>query len=218
MSKKFLLIIIILLLGSSVEALTLVSPDDQERDVSLTSYFVWDAVSGADKYVLDIHLFTQSEDNILSRDFCIGGTCSFAFLDLTIGNINYGGQYMWKVTAYNAEGKSLESSSYYTFFTETDPSGPPINGNGNGFFGIVNPLNALTLEEALNMLLDYLFYLMVIVAPILIIYGAAIMLFSHGDPKQTTKAKQIIFWALIALVVAGLAKGLPVVIQNMLGI
>src|SRR4030042_465987 len=68
--------------------LQLISPGNNEADVPVDSYFQWDSISGAVKYILDVDQFTQSEDNILPS-VCSGGVCSFGFLDLTVGNINY---------------------------------------------------------------------------------------------------------------------------------
>jgi len=195
--------------------LTLYSPASGEGDVPVDGYFQWQDV-GAAKYVLDIDQFTQSEDNI-PPSVCSGGACSFAFLDLTVGNINYLSSYTWRVIAYNALGTPIDSSSEYTFSTESMPA-PPSNGNGgNGGGPLTNPLDAETLQEALNNFLNFLFFLAMALAPILIIYAAYLILASGGDSTKISRGRQIILWTLIAVAIVLFAKGLPALIKGAFG-
>ncbi len=82
---------------------------------------------------------------------------------------------------------------------------------------LINPLAADTLEEALNAFINFLFWLAVVVAPILIIYAGFLLLIAAGDPAKISKAKQVITWTLIALVIILFAKGLPALIKGVLG-
>ena len=198
--------------------LTLYSPASGEGDVPVDGYFQWQDV-GAAKYVLDIDQFTQSEDNIPSS-VCSGGVCSFAFLDLTVGNINYLSSYTWRVIAYNAVGTPIDSSPGYTFSTESMPAppGPPGGNGGNGGpFNLTNPLNADTLQEALNSFLNFLFFLAITLAPILIIYAAFLILTSGGDAAKINRGRQIILWTLIAVALVLFAKGFPALIKGAFG-
>ena len=197
--------------------LTLYSPASGEGDVPVDGYFQWQDV-GAAKYVLDIDQFTQSEDNI-PPSVCSGGTCSFAFLDLTVGNINYLSSYTWRVIAYNAAGTPIDSSPEYTFSTESMPAPPgPPNGNGGGGpFNLTNPLDADTLQEALDRFLNFLFFLAIALAPILIVYAAFLILASGGDAAKINRGKQIILWTLIAFALVLFAKGFPALIKGAFG-
>jgi len=200
--------------------LTLYSPASGEGDVPVDGYFQWQDV-GAVKYVLDIDQFTQSEDNI-PLSVCSGGTCSFAFLDLTVGNINYLSSYTWRVIAYNIAGVPIDSSAEYTFSTEQMPAppGPPGGSGGSvggGPFGLTNPLDADTLQEALDRFLNFLFFLAIALAPILIIYAAFLILTSGGDAAKINRGKQIILWTLIAFALVLFAKGFPALIKGAFG-
>lgn len=228
-------------------------PDDpDEIPEGQECYFRWQEVEGAAKYVLDIDQFTQSEDNILPADFCLGEICSFGFLNLTVGTITYLTPYCWNITAYDAKGDNIAASEVWCFTTEPAPKpscpyecsaeaecgsrgGECVDGNyapcpsdtpccckiedggGDGIPILINPLKAKTLEEAINALINFLFFLAMAIAPILIIYAAFLLLTAHGDPKQISKAKTIIFWTVIALAIVLLAKGLPSVIKGVLG-
>ncbi len=200
--------------------LNLIAPGSGESDVPVDGYFQWgQGPAGTVKYVLDIDQFTQSEDNILPT-VCSGGVCSFAFLDLSVGNINYLSSYTWRITAYNASGVPIDSSLDYTFSTEQAPA-PPSNGgnggNGGGIpIGIINPLDADTLGEAINNLLNFLFFVGMAIGPILIIYAAFLLLTAAGDAAKVNRAKTIIFWTLISLAIILLARGLPSVVQQIL--
>ena len=200
--------------------LQLISPNNGESDVPVDSYFQWESKSTAVKYILDIDQFTQSEDNILPS-VCSGGTCSFGFLDLTVGNINYLTAYTWRITAYNDAGDNIDSSPTFSFTTEQDPSPPSENGgNGGGGgvpIGLINPLKCDTLECAFNALFNFLFFLAMALGPLLIIYAAFLILTAAGNPERVNKGKTIIFWTLIALAIVLLAKGAPSIIKGVFG-
>jgi len=170
--------------------------------------------------VLDIEQFTQSEDNI-PPSVCSGGVCSFAFLNLTVGNINYLDSYTWRIIAYNTAGTPIDSSSEYTFSTESTPAPPPDGNGGNGGDGsplsLDNPLFSDNLIDALNLFLNFLFFLTMALAPILIIYAAYLILTSGGDPAKVTRARQIILWTLIAVAIVLLAKAFPAIIKEAFG-
>lgn len=118
----------------AVSFLALRNPPDSATNVPVDDYFRWDSVSGATKYVLDIDQFTQSEDNI-SPSACQGGICSFAFLDLSIGNIEYHERYEWNITAYNSAGNPISASPYFTFDTEQAPITCNFNGSCEAALG-----------------------------------------------------------------------------------
>jgi len=127
MRKIFLIIGIFSLIFAQVclaSPLTLINPTNGESDVPVDDYFQWGEVAGTAKYILDIDQFTQSEDNILPS-VCHGGICSFGFLDLTVGSINYLTAYTWRITAYDAAGNPIDSSPTFSFTTEQAPA-PPL--------------------------------------------------------------------------------------------
>jgi len=113
----------------SASPLTLINPTNGTSNIPVDDYFQWNEVTGATKYILDIDQFTQSEDNILSS-VCSAGVCTFGFLDLTVGNINYLTAYTWGVTAYNAAGSPIDSSPIFSFTSEQAPAPPASCGNG----------------------------------------------------------------------------------------
>ena len=83
--------------------------------------------------------------------------------------------------------------------------------------GLVNPLKANTLEEAINALINFLSFLAMVIAPILIIYAAFLLLTASGDVAKVNKAKTIILWTLVAVAIILLAKGLPSAVKGIFG-
>ena len=206
----------------SASPLTLINPTNGTSNIPVDDYFQWNEVTGATKYILDIDQFTQSEDNILSS-VCSAGVCTFGFLDLTVGNINYLTAYTWGVTAYNAAGSPIDSSPIFSFTSEQAPAPPggdgpePPGGDGGGPIDLINPLNKDTLWETIDALINFLVVLAFAVGPILIIYAAFLILTAAGKAEQINKGKTIILWTLIALTIILLAKGLPSIIKGALG-
>jgi hypothetical protein len=60
----------------------------------------------------------------------------------------------------------------------------------------------------LNRIVDFLFYLSLGVAPIMIVVAGFYFITAEGDVKKTENAKNIIKWTLIGLLVIFCSKGL----------
>ena len=218
--------------------------EPKEGGCEVEPYFRWNesSISGVVQYNLSIKGITQSEDNITPEGFCtFEGVCSFSFLELTIGNIEYADEYFWRIVAYNEEGEPVDYSDEYKFKTEDEPytncpyvclteegcgeiKGVCINGeyecpedepcccktqSGASGLPLRNPLNAETLEEAIEAFIDIFFFLIMLLAPVLILYSAFLLLTAHGDPAKISKAKTVITWTVVAIAIALFAKGIP---------
>jgi len=83
---------------------------------------------------------------------------------------------------------------------------------------IQNPLTATNFEEVVNSIINFIFYVGVALAPLLIIYGAFYLLTSGGDPGRIDTGKRIISYALIGLAIVLMAKGLLAIIEQVLGV
>lgn len=91
-------------------------------------------------------------------------------------------------------------------------------GPNNGWIGpLKNPLDAETLQEAIDALLDFFFYLAIALGPLMIIYGAFLIMTAAGDADKINKGKAVISWTLVAIAIILLAKGLPSIIKGALG-
>ncbi len=126
--------------------------------------------------------------------------------------------YEWQIRAVADETKHNSDFVYGEGFTTTiDTTEAPPELNGGGFLQDIplsNPLGKDTLWEAIDAVLNFFILAAFAIAPILIIYSAFLMIFAAGDATKISRAKEIIFWTVIALAVILFAKGLPSVIKG----
>lgn len=73
---------------------------------------------------------------------------------------------------------------------------------------IDNPLTSDTFQEFIYKLIDFIFWLAIAIAPIMIIVAGFYFITAMGDPEKVKIAKQIILWTLIGLLIIFCAKGL----------
>ncbi len=69
------------------------------------------------------------------------------------------------------------------------------------------PVRWTTLGELIDKLIDFIFYIAVVVLPAVIMYGGFKYVTSEGNPTQIKEAQQILIWAGIGFFIMLLAKG-----------
>ncbi len=105
-------------------------------------------------------------------------------------------------------------------------SGEEDNGDGdNGdstttgaSITLDNPLNADSFTDLIDGLINFIFYLGLAVAPIMFIVGGFVFLTSSGDPTKVAKGKNIMLYTAIGLAIVIAAKGLVLVLKDILGV
>ena len=126
--------------------------------------------------------------------------------------------YEWRI---KAEAQNPENDSQFVEGVSFSLRESLVNGgngvNGGSVIDLINPLAADTLEDAINAFINFLFYLAMAAAPILIIYAGFLLLTAGGDPAKITRARQIITWTLVAVAIILFAKGLPALIKGAFG-
>lgn len=70
------------------------------------------------------------------------------------------------------------------------------------------PSDPGTVVETIQVLIDWLFYILIFAAVVVILLAAYTFLTAAGDPDKVKKARDYILYALIALVVAFLARAI----------
>jgi hypothetical protein len=239
MFKKFLILgifVFSLFFGNfCLAAIQLISPSSGASDVPLDGSFQWNPVAGADRYALRINSSLLLQDNV-PASACSSGICNLYFIDLSEGaRPQYGESYSWDVVAYNAGSVLIDSSPIYSFTSEQEP--PPscnndgdcdepeetpqncsdCTGGGGGDQPLAPPLKAASLWELINTLINFFFIFGIALGPLLIIYASVIMMTSAGNPEKLAKARMIITWTIIALVVLLIAKAIPAIVKGSLG-
>lgn len=83
---------------------------------------------------------------------------------------------------------------------------------------IDNPLNARTLEELVDGIINFIFWVATALAPLMIVIAAFYFVTSAGNPKQTDTAKKIILYTLIGYGIILLSKGFILILRDILGV
>lgn len=83
---------------------------------------------------------------------------------------------------------------------------------------IDNPLEADSFWELMENIVNFLFALSLPVGALMIVVAAFYFLTSGGDPEKVKKAKMLIFWTLVGIVILFLSVALIQAIVRMLGV
>jgi hypothetical protein len=83
------------------------------------------------------------------------------------------------------------------------PTGPQAGG------GVLNIITNLT---------NWLFVGFMLLAVVIIIFASWQFISSSGDPQNVAKARSKLLWAVIAIVIAVISGGIPVVVKMVLGV
>jgi heme/copper-type cytochrome/quinol oxidase subunit 2 len=83
---------------------------------------------------------------------------------------------------------------------------------------IPSPISSQTFTELLNKIIDFIFYVSLPVAAIMITVAGFYFVTAAGEPEKIQKAKIMILWTLIGLLVVFLAKGLVAALRGALGV
>jgi len=81
---------------------------------------------------------------------------------------------------------------------------------------IENPLTSENLEDLINGIINFIFNISLVLAPMMIIVGAFYLVTAAGNPNQVETGKKVILYALIGFLVILLAKGLATLIISIL--
>jgi len=76
----------------------------------------------------------------------------------------------------------------------------------------------LEVKDTLGTIGNIVFYVLLSLAALMIIIGGIMFVTAAGSTEQTTKARNIMIYALIGIVIAALAKGRVALIESTLGI
>jgi len=90
------------------------------------------------------------------------------------------------------------------------------NGYGN-FIRIQNPLQAAEFEDILDNLINFIFSIAVVLAPLMVVIAGFLFVTAGGNSEQINKAKTMIIWTIIGFLIILLSKGIMGIIMNLLG-
>ncbi len=203
----------------------LISPLPGAPDVPLSFIFKWKGgINATGTYWYEVQIL--KEGNIFQRGIFEKTVLTFPNpqeepIQKQLTGLAPRTGYEWWVRICPTDQQYCDNWSGRCSFTTAELLPPPGGGGnqpgGGSPVGLINPLQARTLQEAIDALINFLFYLAMAVAPILIVYAGFLILTAGGDATKITKAKQIILWTLIAVAIILFAKGFPALIKGALG-
>ena len=82
----------------------------------------------------------------------------------------------------------------------------------------INPIRFKTFGELIGAIINFIFNIALVIAPIMFIISGFYFITAAGDPAKIKTAKDIIWYAVIGLVVVLLAKGLIQVLEQVIGV
>ena len=82
---------------------------------------------------------------------------------------------------------------------------------------VCNPLKVNDFEALLNIVIDFIFWIGMALAPVMFIVAGLLYVTAAGNPQKTEQAKKIIIYTVIGLVVLLLARGLTEVLKSVIG-
>jgi len=99
-------------------------------------------------------------------------------------------------------------------------SGDDPNGGGpagsEGTVWILNPLKIDTVQGLIDLVLNWLLMIAIPLSTIVILYGAMLFMIYGSVPAQRKKARNVILYAILGIVILLLAKGISYSIMSFL--
>ena len=80
-----------------------------------------------------------------------------------------------------------------------------------------NPSRFGSISAIVQKITNWIFWLGIVVAPIMIAWGAILFMTSGGNPSGISRAKSLIMWAIIGLAILLFSRGIISLIRSILG-
>ncbi|MFY9492911.1 MAG: hypothetical protein WAP55_00260 [Minisyncoccia bacterium] len=102
-------------------------------------------------------------------------------------------------------------------------SGGPVDGGSDGSFGgdvtITNPLQGInSIPDVIDRIINFLAVLAAPIAVLMLVYAAYLFVLAGTSPDNVKKAKSIILYVVVGLVVLGLSKAIVYVTCSVIGV
>jgi len=116
----------------------------------------------------------------------------------------------------------LKTASDYTnycdFIGSEDAAGNSLCEMPEGVVYYCNPLSGDGLNSITDYLIDFIFKISIVVVPVLVVYGAFMIITAAGDADKIKQAKALILWTLIGFTIVLLSRGVSDLIEVIIGI
>lgn len=79
------------------------------------------------------------------------------------------------------------------------------------------PIEYNSVEEVIGAIVDWVYRIALVLAPLMIMIGGFYLITAAGDPERVNTGKKIITWTIVGIVVVLLATSVKLVLENILG-
>ena len=121
-------------------------------------------------------------------------------------------------TTYNAILSSTDGNTTVTAKIAGGGGGGVTTAPTSMVFQFRNPIGATSFTDLTNTLINFLFTLAVILAPILLVIAGVIFMTAAGEPGRVKTARSMLLWTVVGFGIILIAKGLVEVLKAILGI
>jgi len=83
---------------------------------------------------------------------------------------------------------------------------------------IQNPLIATSFEAIIDNIIDFIFKIAAVLAPLMVVIGGFLFVTAGGNSQQITQAKNLLIWTAVGFSVVLLSKGILAIINQILGV
>jgi len=81
---------------------------------------------------------------------------------------------------------------------------------------IESPIGAKSISGIVEKIINYIFGIGIILAPLMVVIGGIYILSAGGNPNKVSKGKEVIKWAIIGLAIILFSKGIQQLITQIL--
>ena len=82
---------------------------------------------------------------------------------------------------------------------------------------IESPITATSVPALINNIVKYVFWIAMVLAPLMILVGAFYFMTAGGNPERVKTGQKIILWTIVGLAVILFSRGIISVIRSILG-
>jgi len=137
-------------------------------------------------------------------------------------NAGYGG-YSMIVTSDKANTQVTANQDWVSSIKVNPSSNPgsgnPGSGSGTNTGGdiqINNPITADSFEEIVSNIINFLFTISFVVAPLMIVWAGGLYVTSAGDQKKVETAKNVILYTVAGMIILLFSKGFVAIVNQLL--
>ena len=94
----------------------------------------------------------------------------------------------------------------------------PVIVSADEIIRIENPITAGSFEEIIDNVIDFVFKIAIVLAPLMVVIGGFLLLTAGGNISQVGRAKSLLLWTAIGFLVVLLSKGILAIINQILGV